>query len=432
TQVNLYLNGVLVHTHTVLVASIDTVVTFDERLVMPVPIDDNLVHSGVLEARLRGTEMHTNLTMQIRRVTANRGFPCNGSEHVCRAINAICSVPHRRCNCKPGVQYWTTETCADRCSPTEPCVMMVSHGSCRKFRTHNLCICDSPSFQLDGGCVMPECLTELQCQANHGKHSHCVKNYCTCLAGHVLRDGECEPTQCLSNDECKDAHMHCVQGKCVCVSDYDLVEEECRKASVGVCPSNSPCTKANTECIESRCYCKGGYRPLHLEPGSPCFKIICQTNEDCSRIRGVCYDGQCSCPDLVPPSSMTCPGLSRLSAAEVQTTLKLAVCTVGMIVGMIVVLAVSVMCMKSKEDYDFTRDEDEAVEDQGALMAAKKLLEAVQQADENQEPPSEEGGFKILMRSFFPDLSRVLFGAYGEAGHISFGDTPVSDSSIDV
>ncbi|EEC02959.1 conserved hypothetical protein [Ixodes scapularis] len=434
TQVNLYLNGVHVHTHTVLVDSVETVVTFDERLVMPVPVVRNMTHDGVLEARLRGTNMRTQLTMKIQRVDATKGLSCDPStEHLCRAVNTACTGTPMKCSCDVNTHFWyDRRTCVPKCNPQRQCAPMVAHSTCQSVTSQSVCVCDSPRLHLDGMCVMPECLTELQCELKYGKNSFCQKGYCTCLAGHVLRDGRCSPVECLSNDECMDAHTHCVHGKCVCHGDYDLLKDDCRKGKVGLCPSNTPCAKENTECIRGRCFCKDGYRALQLEQGSPCLKITCDTNQNCSSIRGVCFNGRCSCPDLEPPITLTCPGRSLLSAAEVQTTLKLAVCTLGMVVGMIAFLAMSVMCMKSKEDYESTVDDDELAEDQGALMAAKKVLAAVQEADKDQEPPAEEGALTILMRSFFPNLSRYFFGVHGDEGRISFGDTTVSDSSIDV
>lgn len=199
------------------------------------------------------------------------------------------------------------------------------------------------------------------------------------------------------------------------------------------CDKDSPCTKSNSECIRGACYCVSGYRAVNLIGGKGCVRVSCHENGKCDVTRAACINGMCTCPDLTAPEGTSCFGASQISAADVQKPLRLVGISLSMAFGLIVFSCVVVTCMKSREDYVATESDDKVADDEGALMAAKRIQEAIQESNQPPGPPPEESVAKIFLRSVFPKkLSDGLFGIHGDDQHISFGNSEVSGSSIDV
>ncbi|KAH7947347.1 hypothetical protein HPB52_010356 [Rhipicephalus sanguineus] len=446
TQVTWTVEGHLLHSHTTLYDSRESYVTFWERIVFRVlnDADYDRFLNGFLMAHVRGTKHSASLALRVRMNRVQQAMIC-GNDSDCDPIGAVCKQYTRakRCKCELGsATRWTGSPlyghCSKPCSSDRDCGELGNSTCSQAGETRASCVCQQGFYLKHNACLASECASTEDCLARYGP-SECVGDHCECFAGYVYRDGVCSPSVCLDNNDCEDGggRLRCLSGRCICHHEFDVQRaSQCSKSSVGKC-STGTCRIDGAECRQRDqvCICKSGYRAVNLPAGRACLKVSCKTTDDCRDIAlATCNNGMCTCLDYEPPRSMTCSGSSALTSAELLVPLKLAGIAVGMTVFLVALMCITFTCMKSKEDYVSTLEDDQPVEDEGALMAAKRALDAIQEQDRvaAAEPPGEEPFGRVFMRSFFPRLSDALFGLPGEEGHISFGNTPVSENTIDI
>lgn len=229
----------IVHSHTTLVDSLQTHLTFRKRIEIKedgIPVDVNI--NAVLEARLRGTELRFRENLVFRIVHVKRALLCNATWDFCDAMHATCQNPN--CQCDTPGQLWSwkgdneTGECKLTCTNDTTCKDVFGRWSfCSQPRPHREGQCECLQGTRNEGrqCVRKPCRLEEYCGKEHGP-SFCSNDSCVCLAGHVLTDGRCARVPCLSNDECPELHLQCLGGWCVCSHDYDRTEERCRKSQV--------------------------------------------------------------------------------------------------------------------------------------------------------------------------------------------------------
>ncbi|KAH6928069.1 hypothetical protein HPB50_011188 [Hyalomma asiaticum] len=447
TQITWTIEGRLLHSHTTLYDSKESYVTFWERIVFRVPndIDYDRFLNGFLMAHVRGTKQSASLALRVRMTRVQQGMAC-ANDSDCAPIGAACRqyAKVQKCKCEVGAATrWTGSPleghCSKTCSSDRDCKEL-GHGTCSQAAvTRSSCVCEQGFYLHQNTCLAAECDGSEQCQKRYGP-SECVGEHCECFAGYVYRDGVCVPMVCLDNYDCQDGgrRLRCLGGRCICHHEYDVQEaSQCSKSSVGPCQLGGACRVEGAECRQRDqvCVCKSGYRAVNLPTGQACLKVSCRTKDDCRDIAlATCDNGMCTCHDYEPPRSKTCSGSSALTSAELLLPLKLAGIALTMVVLLVAFMCITFTCMKSKEDYVSTLEDDQPVEDEGAIMAAKRALDAVQEQNRAAaaEPPGEEPFGRVFMRSFFPRLSDALFGLPGEEGHISFGNTFVSENTIDI
>ncbi|KAK8786204.1 hypothetical protein V5799_007432 [Amblyomma americanum] len=448
TQVTWTVDGRLVHSHTTLYDSLDTYVTFWERIIFHVPneTDYNRYLNGFLMAQVRGTRKSASLILRVKMNKVMQAMTC-GNDSDCSPIGASCKTYTRamKCRCElPEATRWTgsqTEGhCSKSCRTAQDCSHLGKAYCSQAPETRNYCVC-SPGFYLDGNrCLSGECVLSDDCQARYGP-SECINGHCECFAGHVYRDGTCMPMVCLGNQDCEDGGrgLRCLGGRCICHHEFDLTRENvCDKSDVGQCHGGGSCRVDNSVCLRGElCYCINGFRAVNLPTGRACLNVSCWTNDDCRGITlATCSNGMCTCPDNEPPRGRACYGSAALTSAELLTPVRLVSTTIVLGAVVVAVLCVTFSFMKSKEDFVSTTLEDEQpAEDEGAVMAAKRALDVVKEQERAAAAEAEAGEehfWRVLMRSFFPRAAENMFGAVGEEGDISFGTTPVSENTIDI
>ncbi|XP_065294119.1 uncharacterized protein [Dermacentor albipictus] len=452
TQVTWTVEGLLLHSHTTLYDSRESYVTFWERIVFRVPNDTDYDRflNGFLMAHVRGTKESASLALRVRMTRVHQGMVC-ANDSDCAPIGGTCkldtvkqfTVP-QKCRCDQGAgPRWTGSSmqghCSKPCSSDRDCKELGSATCSQAIATRARCVCKQGFHLHRNTCVASECASWDDCQGLYGP-SECVGEHCECFAGYVYRDGVCAPLACLDNSDCEDGgrRLRCLGGRCICHHEFDVHHaSQCAKSSVGQCHGGA-CRIEGAECRQRDqvCICEKGYRAVNLPAGRACLRVSCHTSEDCRDIAlAACKNGMCTCHDNEPPRSKTCSGSSALTSAELLLPLKLVATAVGMAAFLVALMCITFTCMKSKEDYVSTLEDDQPVEDEGALMAAKRALDAVQEQDRAAaaaRPPAEEPFGRVFLRSFFPHLSDALFGLPGEEGHISFGNTTVSENTIDI
>ncbi|XP_064485351.1 uncharacterized protein LOC135397670 isoform X2 [Ornithodoros turicata] len=429
TQVRWIVNGYIRQSYTVLLNTEETIVTLQKRLIIGDKVERDERYEGTIEARVRGTELIASRTATIVLSYIQPGSPCepNESKLRCSVINGECVG--KVCACpQDWVENHMQHTCKRPCSDPTEC-MDLGRATCNSRDCECL-----PGFYLQGGkCTRLECVSHSECSKRHSS-SFCHRGYCYCLAGYTLSNGRCEPQHCLVADECPQPDMHCVRGLCVCNSQFDLVENTCRKSDVGACDpaSQSACATPNSICDaeDNQCRCKKGYRAVTVLGGRDCLDVDC-TNGTCNVTNARCVNGMCLCPNGKPPTSAFCFGHIGVTAAELMGSVKLASLSAAILVGVIIFACVTMTCMKSKEDYVSSIEDDKPVDDEGAIVAAKKAKAFLEEEEQPVEPLPEEGFVRTFMRSMFPKLSDGLFGVHGEETRIKFGSTDIS-SSLDI
>lgn len=459
TQVVWRVRGHLIHAHTTLYRSTDTYATFWERIPFRVPRDDPRDHDtfldGLLRAELRGANQSVSLSLQVKLNHVRRAMRCTNDTD-CDPIGAECSSRGIcRCNGTRLTLRWNAEVAAERGECTARCSS--ASGTCPEISgavcasASSWCACPQGTYRQGQECRPGECTTNEQCMARHGSWSECVNWHCECLAGYVYRDGVCEPMVCLNNDDCVGENiarpsgsfvlgetLRCMGGRCVCHHEFDEVHTYCTKGSLGACSAGANCSVTNSHCIDRACVCERGYRLVLTPSGRACARVSCDPGGDeCEATRSDCVNGMCTCPgNNEPPRGGACYGSSSVRARDLVTPVKQALCALVLALVVVCFMCVTFTFMKSKEDYVSTLEDDQPVEDEGAIMAAKRALDHVQEQDRKAakaaEHTAEEPLGRAFVRSFFPKVSDVMYGATGEEEVITFGSTIVSDNTIDI
>ncbi|CAN8025883.1 unnamed protein product, partial [Ixodes persulcatus] len=428
TQVSWLVDNVIQHTHTQLFRGRHgTMAIFRKRLFLDGLVQPGQTLEGVLEASVRGTEIQSTQTVSLTLSRSVLWSPCAGQN--CTVINAVCS-PSDRCECPDG---WSESrgVCRKHCHLFRDCRVLGPSSVCHDHE----CDCSRGFVMKDRRCVRQQCERDADCSPKHGPLSTCQDGHCSCLVGHVMTDDVCGPVSCLTDVECTDAGTRCVGGECACSGDFDLVGHRCRKSEVGECSSRVPCSKDHAECRDNRCFCLSGYRAV--VSATACLRVFCEAACNISHAR--CVNGMCLCPGLKPPSSNACLLFPPLDPQELLTSVKLVICCLGLVAGIVVFTAVSLTFLKNKAGFylassieSHKADDDDEDTIVTAATAEDDAVTLGLDRSQGQAEGQDEGLPTIFFRALFPTLSGGLFGEPADQNRISFGNTEVSGSTIDI
>lgn len=140
-------------------------------------------------------------------------------------------------------------------------------------------------------------------------------------------------------------------------------------------------------------------------------------------------------PRTIPGNSHTCH--ARTSTQGAESAVKLVAIFIGSVFGMAVLSGVAVTFFRARDEVESSLpvvdDDTRKADDEGAIMADRKMAEGDSGAVRFQDVSGEEEGLaRTLVRTLVPSLVRSLFGLEGNPSRISFGNTEVSGSTIDI
>ncbi|EEC12884.1 hypothetical protein IscW_ISCW009606 [Ixodes scapularis] len=201
------------------------------------------------------------------------------------------------------------------------------------------------------------------------------------------------------------------------------------------CERDADCSPKHgplSTCRDGHCSCLVG----HVMTDDVCGPVSCLTDVECSDAGTRCVGGECACSgdfDLV--------GHRCRKSEELLISVKLVICCLGLVAGIAVFTAVSLTFLKNKAGFYLassieTHKADDDDEDTIVTTATAEddavTLQLDRSQGQSQAEGQDEGLPTIFFRALFPTLSGGLFGEPADPNRISFGNTEVSGSTIDI